>query len=55
MDGLEIPAYLTPPKGVPGKNLAVLIIFPAWLGLWDVTPGDTTLSPSSSPIAVTPC
>src|SRR5207253_9974697 len=25
-DGLEIPAYLTLPKGVPGKNLPVLVI-----------------------------
>ena len=52
-DGLEIPAYLTLPKGVPGEESAVIVFRTAARGR--ATSGATTRSRSSSPIAATPC
>ena len=52
-DGLTIPAYLTLPKGVPGKNLPT-IVFPHG-GPWAAICGVTAGSRSFSPIAGMPC
>ncbi len=50
-DGLDIPAYLTLPKGLEAKNLP-LIVFPHG-GPWGVILTASTPSPSSSPTADT--
>src|SRR5216683_238721 len=51
-DGLEIPAYLTLPKGVQAKNLPALILPHG--GPWGRDSGGTTHWRSSSPIEATP-
>ena len=52
-DGLEIPAYLTLPKGVPAKNLP-LIMLPHG-GPWARDNGAMIRSRSSWPTAATLC
>ena len=52
-DGLTIRGYLTLPKGVPAKNLPVIVNRTAARGI--ATAGATTVKSSSSPIVVTLC
>ena len=53
-DGLEIPAYLTLPKGVPGKEPA-LRSSSLMAGRGAEMSGATTATRSSLPIAAMPC
>ncbi len=52
-DGLEVPAYLTLPKGVPAQGMPTLVISHGARG--HAIHGATILWPSSSPTAATRC
>ena len=52
-DGLEIPAYLTLPKGLSGKSLPTIIVPHGGPGL--VISGATTHWRNSLPIVAMPC